>query len=173
MWNQRQRNASLSGGQHEVASRSLLQDIAADALEELQILYHKPNSSPAQPSLQWCNEGGLVAYRDPKVLADILECVREWAVHSLPFRATWSPTYQKWEQREWKDKVLTVKEKRLSKWKTEKYYDSLVWWQKWRLSLKGQSQYTTCKCVWSLLKQAEIFFLLPCNLSSPFFYIII
>uniref|UniRef100_A0A0P4W3X4 inositol-1,4-bisphosphate 1-phosphatase n=1 Tax=Scylla olivacea TaxID=85551 RepID=A0A0P4W3X4_SCYOL len=53
------------------------QDIAAETLEELQIRYHKPNENPAQPSLQWCNEGGLVAYRDPKVLATVMECVAE------------------------------------------------------------------------------------------------
>lgn len=53
------------------------QNIAAETLEELQIRYHKPNENPAQPSLQWCNEGGLVAYRDPKVLTAIMECVAE------------------------------------------------------------------------------------------------
>lgn len=70
----------------------MLQDIAAETLEELQILYHKPNANPAQPSLQWCNDGGLVAYRDPKVLADILECVGEWPVHSLPIFDIQIPT---------------------------------------------------------------------------------
>ena len=54
-----------------------MQDIASETLEELQIRYHKPNENPAQPSLQWCNEGGLVAYRDPKVLATVMECVAE------------------------------------------------------------------------------------------------
>ncbi|XP_050730549.1 inositol polyphosphate 1-phosphatase-like isoform X2 [Eriocheir sinensis] len=60
-----------------LTSSASAKDIAAETLEELQILYHKPNANPAQLSLQWCNEGGLVAYRDPKVLANILECVGE------------------------------------------------------------------------------------------------
>ncbi|KAG0720061.1 Inositol polyphosphate 1-phosphatase [Chionoecetes opilio] len=53
------------------------QDVTDDTLEDLQIRYHKPNEQPAQPSLQWCNAGGLVAYRDPGVLAAIRECVAE------------------------------------------------------------------------------------------------
>ncbi|XP_042204830.1 inositol polyphosphate 1-phosphatase-like [Homarus americanus] len=50
-------------------------DIGGDNLNELQIRYHKPNDHAVQPSLQWSNEGGFVAYRDPSTLYRILECI--------------------------------------------------------------------------------------------------
>ncbi|XP_071550255.1 inositol polyphosphate 1-phosphatase isoform X2 [Panulirus ornatus] len=52
-------------------------DVDKNTLRELQIRYHKPNDSPAQLSLQWSNEGGFVAYRDPGVLSTILQCVAD------------------------------------------------------------------------------------------------
>ncbi|KAK8735938.1 hypothetical protein OTU49_005131, partial [Cherax quadricarinatus] len=49
--------------------------IDVENLKELQIRYHKSNDNVTQHNLQWCNEGGLVAYQDPSVLSTILECL--------------------------------------------------------------------------------------------------
>ncbi|XP_069988751.1 inositol polyphosphate 1-phosphatase isoform X3 [Penaeus vannamei] len=70
---------ALGGG--VVVYRQLLSSaednhVSEDMLKNIQIKYNKPNADSPKASLQWSNAGGIVAYRDNKVLPTILECLR-------------------------------------------------------------------------------------------------
>lgn len=54
----------------------MFQHVSEDMLKNIQIKYNKPNADSPKASLQWSNAGGIVAYRDNKVLPTILECLR-------------------------------------------------------------------------------------------------
>lgn len=61
----------------ELVKSSPSQEFSEDRLQDFQVTYNKPNDAASQPTSQWNNEGGFIAYRNPSIIPVILECVQE------------------------------------------------------------------------------------------------